>query len=98
MLEKDERFLPGLTGDSLSPVAQVRVAVLRTTQAEVSPFSSGDKRNLQLIVGVRQAKGRVVLAKKGKDFLVEPRLMPELHRGRPFPREQAEKIAQAGEV
>src|SRR5262245_55437211 len=98
MPEKDEGFLPGLPGNPLGPVAEVSVAIVRTTQAQVSARGGRHERNLQLVVGVGQAKGGVVLSQNGKDFVIEPRLMPKLQRGRAPTRQYAEKIAQAEKI
>src|SRR6516225_8968985 len=87
VLEKDEGFLPGLIPDLPDPVAEVRVTVIGTTQADVAPLGRGFERNSQLVVCIRQTKTDVVLPQKGKDLVVEPRLVPELQRRLPIRRQ-----------
>src|SRR5437763_13977533 len=61
VFEKDKSILPVLLKDALHPGLQLRLAIIRPAQTQISPISGRFERNLQLIFLFGDAQRRFML-------------------------------------
>lgn len=98
VLEKDVGVVPLLREDTLSPMEQICVIIVRPPQPDVAPTRGGDEITILTLFELGKAKRAVALAQTSENLVIEPGWVAKLESRSPAGRQKRQKALQPIDV